>query len=397
MARKPARTYLDNAASTPVDKRVLSAMRPYFDTIYANPGGIHREGVEAEKAVAEARHRIASLLQATDDSVIFTGSGTEANNLALVGFIEALHEKGKRYSDMEVIVGAIEHPSVLEPARFLESRGVRVIRIGVSPEGLFDPQEIARALTKKTVFVSIGYVNSEIGTIAPIREIAKRIRSFRHEHDTPYPSFHTDACQAAAYLPLHVPLLGVDLLTLDAQKIHGPKGVGLLMKRRGISLAPLIRGGGQEGGYRSGTENVPGIVGFAKALALAEEGKDRRARRVAEVRDYGLREFARQVPGSFLNGSHKFRVANNINVTVPGLDGELMVLALDAEGIAASTKSACERESGPSHVLRALGLSARDASSSLRLTISPRTTRATLSHVARVIAGLRVRQQKFDR
>lgn len=395
--KKTKRIYLDNAASTPVDRRVLHAMRPYWSDVFGNPGGIHKEGVTAAEAVMRARQDIADILQTTTDAIIFTGSGTEANNLALIGLAESLYAAGRSYRSMEIIISAIEHPSVIEPARHLQKRGVSVIEMDVQSDGRVDPKALAHHLSKKTILVSLGYVNSEIGTIAPLKEVAKIIREHRRRMGSSMPYFHTDACQAALYLPVNVSALGVDLMTLDAQKIHGPKGVGLLLKRRGITLKPLIHGGGQEGGLRSGTENVPGIVGFSRALALAENKKTERAEAVSRIRDRGIALLQSKIPGAFLNGSAAFRVPNNINITVPGLDGELMVLALDSVGIAASTKSACERESGPSHVLDALGIRGRSASSSLRLTLGSESTLLDIERVARTIAGLLERQRKIDK
>lgn len=390
------RIYLDNAAATPVDPRVLRAMLPYFSDRSGNPGAIHREGVLAAEAVHSARKGIAQILQSTEDSVVFTGSGTEANNLALIGLVEALHDTGRPYASMEIVVGASEHPSVLQPARFLKRRGVGVTVVRVREDGRVDPADVARRLSKRTVLVSAAYVNSEIGTIAPLRDIAKVVRAHRGKHRSVFPYFHTDACQAALYLPLSTPRLGVDLMTLDAQKIHGPKGVGLLMKRRGVPLRPLLYGGGQERGLRSGTENVPGIVGFAEALQIAAREREGAARKVAALRDKGIDLLLSALPGARLNGSREHRAANNINITVPGVDGELMVLTLDRYGVAAGAKSACERESGPSHVLSAMGLGDEDASSSLRLTLDRNTRLKDIVRVASLLADLRARQAKID-
>lgn len=395
MRKRAVRVYLDNAAATPVDPRVLRAMLPYFSRRSGNPGAIHREGVLAAETIRLARKGIAEVLQSTEDSVVFTGSGTEANNLALIGLVEALHDTGRSYASMEIVVGASEHPSVLEPARFLKRRGVGVIEAPVQKDGRVDPADVARRLSKRTVLVSFAYVNSEIGTVAPVRDIAKVVRAYRGKQRSVFPYFHTDACQAAL-LPLGVPQLGVDLMTLDAQKIRGPKGVGLLMKRRGVPLSPMFRGGGQERGLRSGTENVPGIVGFAKALRIAEREREVAARTIAAVRDKGIDLLLAALPGATLNGSREHRAANNINITVPGVDGELMVLTLDSHGIAAGAKSACERESGPSHVLSAMGLGDEDASSSLRLTLDRKTRLKDIARVASLLAELRARQVKID-
>ena len=286
--KQSKRIYLDNVASTQLDRRVYDAMRPYWSEVYGNPGGIHKEGVGARKALDKARHIIASCLSAHDDEVIFTGNGTEANNLAILGLVERLETEGIKLSDMHFISSSIEHPSVLDCFKSLEKKGAQVTYVDVDEAGIVNPKGVAEALNEKTVLVSIMAVNNEIGTIMPIREISKQIKSFckRRKDNTGPLYFHTDASQAALLLPLNILRLGVDLLTLDAQKIYGPKGSGALFKKRDVHIESIMMGGSQEFGLRPGTENVPLAVGFAEAFSIAVDEREKENRRLKKLQTY---------------------------------------------------------------------------------------------------------------
>jgi cysteine desulfurase len=381
------RVYFDHAAATPIDPRVIAAMEPFFGVSYGNPGAIHKEGVLARRAVDDARFRIAGLLDVHADEIVFTASATESANLAIIGAVRAWQQTHPDKT-AHIIVSAIEHDAVLEPVRFLEREGVRVTILHVDGEGIVDVAKLKEMLTSETVLVSVMYVNNEIGTIQPIREIAKSLRKWKKEHrgvvrtekpkdDDRYPLFHTDACQAANYCDMRIPSLGVDLLTLNAAKVYGPKGIGLLFVARDTSLRPLIVGGAQEWGLRAGTENVSGIVGFAEALTLAREIAEQESARLMPLRDRMILLLRARSPKIIINGSISERLPNNVNFTVPDVDHEFLSLALDAAGFAVATKSACnEFDAETSHVLAAIRASREsDASESgIRLSFGRSTT-----------------------
>jgi cysteine desulfurase len=391
---------MDHASATPVDPRVLAAMEPFFGAQYGNPSAIHKEGVLARRAVDTARSRIAGLLDVHADEIIFTGSATESANLAIVGAVHAwqLSHAGKT---AHIIVSAIEHDAVLESVRLLEREGVRVSYLPVDKEGIVVVSALKEMITLETVLVSVMYANNEIGTIQPIKEIAKSIRKWKKEHrgvvrtekpkdDDRYPLFHTDACQAANYCDMRIPSLGVDLLTLNAAKVYGPKGIGLLFASRGTPLSSLVVGGAQERGLRAGTENVPAIVGFAEALARTREIADQESARLTLLRDRMILKLRELSPKIIINGSVSERLPNNVNFTVPDVDHEFLLLALDAAGFAVATKSACnEFDAETSHVLAAIRTSAESAvpPSGIRLTFG-RTT--TAEDVDAFIGSLRV-------
>ena len=385
MSRK--RIYLDYAATTPTDPRVLKAMLPYFDKKFGNPSSIHAEGAEAKKILDESRTKVARILEAHADEIIFTSGGTESNNLAIFGVVKAFEKEGILISKMHFVTTVIEHSSVLECFRELEARGAKVSYAPVSPDGLVDPESIRKLLRPETLLVSVGYANNEIGTIQPIPKIARVIRDFRKTKPStlnPRPFFHSDGSQAPLYLNCAVERLGVDLLTLDGHKMYGPKGVGMLYVRRGVPIMPLLFGGGQERGIRSTTENVPHIVGFAKAFEIAVALREKESARLLKLRDYFCSDVLKNIRISkeiVVNGSMKERLPNNLNISVPGFDIEFAVLKLDAAGIACSTKSSCLGTEGASYVVAALGGDTERANSTLRFTLGRDTTKKDIDIV----------------
>lgn len=383
--------YLDTAAATPLDRRVLRVIRPYFGRHFANPSSLHAGGVLARRAVAAARQDTARALGAAAAEIIFTSGGTEANNLALFGVAKAL---GRGH----IITTVIEHASVLEPCRALARAGFALTYLPVKSDGLVEPTVLKKALRPETILVSVAYANNEIGTIQSIREIAKIIRHFRKSPDiSGFPYLHSDACQAARFLDLDVRRLGVDLLTLNSGKIYGPKGVGCLYVRSGTPLAPLQRGGGQEQNYRSGTENVPGIVGFALALELCSELRVKEAARLGKLRDYFIERLLK-LDNVTLNGSPTTRLPNNVNVSFAGADSEYLVLSLDAAGVAASSGSACSAQTkDASYVIRALGGSEDEARGAVRFTLGRETTKGDLDYVLKILPAILSRARVMSR
>jgi cysteine desulfurase len=373
------RIYLDHAAATPQDKRMAEIMRETGVEVYGNPGSLHKEGVAAKKILEKARRTIADILHAHSDEIIFTSGGTEANNLAIFGAV-TVPEKA------HLIISGIEHPSVLECARELERLGAEVVSLPVSSDGIVSPKSVKDALRQNTILVSIMYANNEIGTIQSIGEIAKIIR--RHNKAGGNTLFHTDACQAMNYLDMNVLKLGVDMMTINASKIYGPKGIGALFVKRGVKLAPRIFGGGQEGGIRSGTENVPVIAGFAEAMKIAEKMKEKESARLAKLRDFFIHEVLTKIPDTALNGSASERLPNNANVSFFGADAEGIVILLDARGIAASTGSACaniNREGKVSHAVLALDGDRIRAAGAVRFTLGRSTKKGDIIAAAREI------------
>ncbi len=393
--------YLDHAATTPMDVRVLEAMTPYFSDTYGNPSSFHSVGLAAKEAVATARHTIAALLGARDEEILFTSGGTESNNLVVFGIPRGqkklLKEKLGEDVKPHVMTSAIEHHAILEPLIWLERAGeIELTTLAVSREGLVDIDELEKALKPNTVLVTVMTANNEIGTIEPIADIGRRLLAWRKEQKTPYPYFHTDACQAAGVLDLNVEKTHVDLLTMNGSKIYGPKGIGLLYLRRGIKIEPLIRGGGQERKMRSGTENVPAIIGLAKAFELIQAGRDTENARLTTLRDRLVAGLLR-IPKARLNGHPTDRLPNSANISFLDIEGEAAVLYLDAEGIMASTGSACASASlDPSHVILATGLSYEAAHGSIRFTLGHMTTTADVDYVIAVMPGVVERLRKMS-
>jgi cysteine desulfurase len=354
--------YLDHAATTPADREVIDAMLPFFAGVYGNPSSNHALGDEARQAMEEARLKIARFIGARLDEVFFTSGGTESNNAALKGIAFAGRGKGDH-----IIVSSIEHHSVLDPCLFLQEQGFRVTYLPVDGYGLVDPDDVRKAVTERTILISIMHANNEIGTIEPIAEIGRIAKQ-----EGIY--FHTDAVQTLGHIPCNVDDLGVDLLSASAHKLYGPKGVGFLYIKRGVRISSLIHGGGQEGHYRAGTENLPGIVGFAAAVQLAEKEMKREGKELMRLRD-SLMNGLVGLGGVYCNGHSDRRLPGNVNVTIDAVDGEALLLDLRLEGICASNGSACNSFSTePSHVLLSIGLSPEAARTSVRFTLGRHTT-----------------------
>ena len=375
--------YLDHAGTTPLAPEVLHAMTPYFTELFGNPSSIHTVGQEARYALDEARERVARVLNCRPRDVVFTSGGTESDNAAIVGGATALQETGNH-----IITSSVEHHAVLHTAQHLESQGFEVTYLPVDSDGVVQPEAVQRAITDKTTLVSIMYANNEIGVVNPIPEIAQVIDQRAAELSRTI-LFHSDAVQAAGYLDLNVRMLGVDLLSLSGHKFHGPKGTGVLFIRRGAPFLPYLLGGGQERERRSGTENIPGIVGLSVALEAANARREATGRHCGELRDRIVAEVLERVPGSRLNGHPTRRLPNNANFSFPGVEGEPILLGLDMAGIAASSGSACSSGSlEPSHVLLALGQSAEVARGSLRLTLGKDNTEEQVDYLIDVLVGL---------
>ncbi len=379
--KHPRTIYLDNAAATPLDTEVLAAMEPYLREQFYNPSAQYEPARVVRQAVENARRRVAHWLGTRPNEIIFTAGGTEANNLVIQGVMQ-------QYPDAHLVTSAIEHESVLAP-----SVGYTHTRISVGADGRINPEEIADAVTDRTVLVTVQYANNEVGTVQPIREIAmilEDIRSQRRATKNELPLYlHTDACQAPAYLDVHVARLGVDFMTLNASKIYGPKQTGALYVRGGIVLNGQILGGGQERGLRSGTENVANIIGFATALELVQTRRHEETDRLKVLQRLWFDELAVAIPQVQINGSLKYRLPNNVHITIPGYDNERMMMELDTMGILCAAGSACSASNEePSHVLRAMGLSDSAAQSSLRFTMGRMTTEADVHQVVTALTRL---------
>lgn len=376
------RIYLDHAATTPLDPRVLEAMLPFLTTITGNPSSVHHEGREARKGLDAARREVAAVLGARPAEIVFTASGSEADALAIRGVVEATST-----ALPHVITTAIEHHAVLHTVQELERRGrCRATYMPVDAEGFVDPDAVAAAVTDNTVLVSVMYANNEVGTIEPVAEVARAVK-----RRNPRVLVHTDAVQAAGVLDLDVNRLSVDLLALAAHKFYGPKGVGALYVRDGVKLTPLVLGGAQERNRRAGTENVAGAVGLATALRLAYEEREARNRHCTRLRDRLLREIPARIRGVRVNGPRAGagRLPNNVNCSIAGVEIEALLLGLDLAGIAASNGSACTAGSlEPSHVLSAMGLPDELARNSLRLTLGKDTSETDIERVLTVLPPL---------
>ncbi len=380
-----SRIYLDHAATTPLDPAVLEMMQPLFTQHAGNPSSLHKAGREALQILNQSRETITTFLNATSpQEILFTSGGTEANNLAIRGTATAQQRSGK---GSHIITSSIEHHSVLHTVEDMQHLGFEITVLPVNQSGLIDPEHLRTALRPDTVLVSIMYANNEIGTIQPIAALGSLCR----QHGV---TFHTDAVQAAGFLNIDVSLLNIDLLTMSAHKVYGPKGVGALYVRRGTPVVPQITGGGQERNLRAGTENVAGIAGMAAALKSSKEQRDQYVNLCTFLRNRLIDGILVRIPGSSLNGDLLQRLPNNVNVSFDEVDNESLILMLDQQGICASSGSACTSGSpAPSHVLSALGLSYDQAQSAIRLTVGKETTveqiDRTLDVLSPVIAQLR--------
>ncbi|MGE5557503.1 MAG: cysteine desulfurase NifS [Bacillota bacterium] len=369
------RVYLDHAATTPVDPQVLEAMLPYYKDIYGNPSSIHGFGREAKNALESAREKIASLLGAGEArEIIFTGGGSESDNLAITGVASAYRAKKDH-----IITSAVEHHAVYDTCKNLEKQGFSVTYLPVDEYGLVTPEQVAQALTERTILVTIMHANNEVGTIMPIAEISRLLK----ERGI---LFHTDAVQTAGSIPVNVKELGVDLLSISAHKFYGPKGAGALYIRKGVKIDKLIHGGAQERDRRAGTENVAGVVGMAKALELAVAEQDRTAPKIAALRDYLISRITGKIGYVRLNGHPEKRLPGNANFSFEFVEGESILLNLDLKGIAASSGSACTSGSlEPSHVLTAMGICHELAHGSIRFSIGRENTREELDYLMEVL------------
>jgi cysteine desulfurase len=378
------RIYLDYAATTPVRKEVIREMLPYLNQKYGNASSLHSFGREAKAALENSRLKIAEILNAKENEIIFTSGGTESDNLAIKGFVYANKDKGNH-----IITSSIEHHAVLNTMKELEKEGFKVTYLPVNKHGEVNPSDVENAITKDTILISIMHANNEIGTIQPIERIGK----IANKHSI---AFHSDAVQSFGHIPTDVNSLNVDLLSISSHKIEGPKGVGALYVRDGIKLKPLFTGGAHEFNKRAGTENVAGIVGFARAAELVHKEMKKESIRLSKLRDKLIKSILSSVKGSRLNGHPTKRLPNNVNFGFVGVEGEALLLMLDSLGIAASTGSACSsHDLSPSHVLLAIDPDPVKAHGSLRLTLGRETTASDINYVIKVLPDVVERIRKI--
>lgn len=416
MAKKKSKIYLDYAATTPVDPKVLKAMEPYFSDKFGNAGSIHGFGQEAQIAIDEARQKIADFLGCAGQEIIFTGSATEANNLAIKGLIQGLKKRKREGEKIHIITSQIEHKAVLAPIKYLEEifgkggglereKDVKVTYLPPDNQGIVSIDNIEKEITPETDLVSIMYANNEVGSIQPIKQIGCLIEKLNKDKEHPI-FFHTDAVQAANYLDCEVDNLKVDLLTLSAHKIYGPKGISALYVRKGVPLSSLIKGGGQEWGLRAGTENVAAIVGFGEAIKqitnhkfYPERSRGTQITKIEKLRDKLVDGILYKIPDSRLNGPlpGKDRLPNNANISFQGIEGEGIVISLDMQGVAVSTGSACTSKAlMPSHVLIAMGMEPEWTHSSIRFSLGKYTTAKDIDYVIKILPGIVGRLRKIS-
>ena len=368
------RIYLDHAATTAVDREVVQAMAPYFTEMFGNASSLHSFGRDAKHALARARAEIADALGAGAEEIIFTSGGTESDTLALRGSL--LGRKG------HILTSSIEHPAILKTCRYLENMGCDVTYLPVDADGLVDPGDVESAITSETRLISVMHANNEIGTIQPVSEIG----AIASDHGIP---FHTDAVQSFGKTEIDVRKMNIDMLSLSSHKIYGPKGVGALYIRKGLKIDPIVYGGGHERGIRAGTENISGIVGFAKAVSLACERFESDRAHLVKLRDMLIDGVFDSIDNVFLNGHLTKRLPNNANMRFMFVEGEAMLMHLDMKGIAVSTGSACSSASlDPSHVLLALGIPPEDVHGSIRFTLGRENTEEEIRYVLDVLPGI---------
>lgn len=368
--------YMDHSATSPVDPEVLEAMEPYFTDSFGNASTLYSLGREARTAMESARKQVASIIGANPDEIIFTSGGTESDNIAIKGTVFKLKKKGNH-----IITSAIEHPAVDETCKYLEKNGFQVTYLPVGKDGIVSVADLEDAITDKTILITIMHANNEIGTIQPIAQIGE-VAAAKNIY------FHTDAVQSVGKIPVDIEELKVDLLSISAHKLYGPKGVGALYIRKGIRLEPIIHGGGHERGIRPGTENVAGVVGLGKACEIAGRDLDENSKNLTSIRDKLINGVLSEIEESHLNGHPTQRLPNNAHFRFTGIEGESLILHLDFKGIAASTGSACSsKKLEPSHVLMALGMDEVQAHGSLRLTLGKENTAEEVDYVIESIKG----------
>lgn len=394
--------YLDYASTAPLDKNVAKLMEKINKKNFANSSAIYKSGIESSKILESSREKIAKLISAHSDEIFFTGSGTESDALAILGIVRKYSENNKQIP--HIITTNIEHPAVLENFSLLEKGGeAEVTYVEVESSGVVNPKDIRDAFRENTILVSVMYVNNEIGTIQPIQEIAKAIRHHRKENNSPYPFFHTDACQAMNYLQIdNIEKLGVDMLSFNGSKIYGPKGTGILYKKRSVPISPIYGGGGQEFGLRSGTENLSCITGVALALEQVCKIKEKESVRLISIRDYGIKKLISLSKETdyevLLNGDKDNRLPNNINISILGISSELLVIELDALGIMVSEKSACgSSDENVSHVIRALYKDKdfpKDIGS-VRITLGQQTTKGDIDILVKSLKSILIKYKPW--
>ena len=366
--------YLDNGATTKVDKEVVEAMQPYFTEIYGNASSLHKSGQEAKRALEKARETIAKEINAEPDEIIFTSGGTESDNIALQEIAYTNKDKGNH-----IITTKIEHPAIEKTSNALAKDGFKITYLDVDKDGLIDLDQLKKEITKSTILVSIIHANNEIGTIQDIEAIGEICQ----EKNT---YFHTDSVQSFTKVPIDVKKQNIDLASFSAHKIHGPKGIGALYIKKGTKIHPLMHGGSQEHQLKPGTENIPGIIGFKKAVEIV---KKEDIKKMGTLKDYFIEKIQKEIPETVLNGSKTKRLCNNINITFKYIEGEALLLRLDDKGIEVSTGSACSsRELKPSHVLTAMGIPAATAHGSIRFTLSKYTTKEEINSTLKTIMEL---------
>ena len=387
--------YMDNSATSPVNHEVFEEMKPYFEEKFGNASTLYDLGRISQRAVHHAREQVADLINADVDEITFTSGGTESDNMALKGIALKQHSKATEdNAKNHIITTAIEHPAILETCRFLEKYGFEVTYLPVDSDGIVDLDALEKAIKKETILISVMHANNEIGTVEPIKEIGE----IAHKHNV---LFHTDAVQSAGKVPIDVKDQNVDLLSISSHKLYGPKGVGAIYIKKGVRLEKLIHGGGQEKGLRSGTENVPGIVGFGKACEIAKRDMEKNNAHLTKIRDKIIKRVTEEVPEAYVNGSLEHRLPNNVHLRFSGIEGESLLLRLDAKGIQSATGSACSsRKLEPSHVLTAIGLEPALAHGSLRLSLGLENKYEDMDYVVysieEVVDGLRKMSPLWD-
>lgn len=393
------RIFLDHASGTAIDTDVLGEMNTYFCDSFYNPSALYTEGVAARGIIESSRASVARDLKARSSEIYFMNGGTEANNVAIVGVIRSW-QRNHTHQIPHIITSAIEHSSVLETYKSLEKEGVLVTYLPVDDNGVIDIKELKKNINLNTVLISIGYVNGEIGTIQDIRSIMKTVRHFRKEHNSTYPLVHTDAVQAVNYVEtIGVPQLGIDLMTMNASKIYGPKMIAVLFVKTGLTLDPILFGGNQERGLRSGTENVPYIVGMARSLSLARKMQYSESLRLEKLQSFFLEQLRKNFD-CIINAEHAIKIPNIVNISFQNISHEEIVIRLDAKGIMASVKSACKAgDDGDSHVIMALAEGKRRPTGSIRFSMGRETTRKDLEKVVNelkdIVEGMNDTYKKY--